>query len=47
MSEIEGAYSITLAAELLSNAHGGKGILPGKFLAFRTEVVIIGAGVAE
>jgi alanine dehydrogenase len=47
MSEIEGAYSITLAAELLTNAHGGKGILLGSIPGISpTEVVIIGAGVA-
>ena len=47
ISEIEGASSITLAAELLSNAHGGKGILLGGIPGISpTEVVIIGAGVA-
>lgn len=47
ISEIEGACSITLAAELLSNAHGGKGILLGGVPGISpTEVVIIGAGVA-
>lgn len=47
ISEIEGASSITLAAELLSNAHGGKGILLGGVPGISpTEVVIIGAGVA-
>lgn len=47
MSEIEGTYSITLAAELLSNAHGGKGILLGSIPGISpTEVVVIGAGVA-
>ncbi len=47
ISEIEGASSITLAAELLSNAHGGKGILLGGVPGVSpTEVVIIGAGVA-
>ncbi|MCW1734790.1 alanine dehydrogenase [Anaerorudis cellulosivorans] len=46
MSEIEGGYSITLAAELLSNAHGGKGILLGSIPGISpTEVVIIGASV--
>ena len=30
ISEIEGAASIMIAAELLSNAHGGKGILLGR-----------------
>lgn len=47
ISEIEGASSITLAAELLSNAHGGKGILLGGIPGISpTEVVILGAGVA-
>lgn len=47
ISEIEGASSITLAAELLSNYHGGKGILLGGVPGISpTEVVIIGAGVA-
>lgn len=47
ISEIEGATSITLAAELLSNANGGKGILLGGIPGISpTEVVIIGAGVA-
>ena len=47
MSEIEGASAITLAAELMSNANGGKGILLGGVPGVSpTEVVIIGAGVA-
>ncbi|RNC66958.1 alanine dehydrogenase [Proteiniphilum sp. X52] len=47
ISEIEGTYSITLAAELLSNAHGGKGILLGGVPGISpSEVVVIGAGVA-
>lgn len=47
MSEIEGACSITVASELLSNAYGGKGILLGGVPGISpTEVVIIGAGVA-
>ncbi len=47
ISEIEGASSITLAAELLSNSHGGKGILLGGVPGISpTEVVIVGAGVA-
>ena len=47
ISEIEGASSITLAAELLSNAHGGKGILLGGIPGISpTEVIVIGAGVA-
>lgn len=47
VSEIEGASAITLAAEMLSNAHGGKGILMGGVPGVSpTEVSIIGAGVA-
>lgn len=47
MSEIEGASAITLAAELMSNANGGKGILMGGVPGVSpTEVVIIGADVA-
>ncbi|MDO5523689.1 MAG: alanine dehydrogenase [Bacteroidia bacterium] len=47
ISEIEGACSISVASELLSNAHGGKGILLGGVPGISpTEVVIIGAGVA-
>ncbi len=47
MSEIEGASAITLAAELMSNANGGKGILLGGVPGVSpTEVVIIGADVA-
>lgn len=47
ISEIEGASAITLAAELMSNAHGGKGILMGGVPGVSpTEVIIIGAEVA-
>ena len=47
ISEIEGASAITLAAELMSNAHGGKGILMGGVPGISpTEVVIMGADVA-
>ena len=47
ISEIEGASAITLAAELMSNAHGGKGILMGGVPGVSpTEVVIMGAEVA-
>ncbi len=47
ISEIEGATSIAVASELLSNAHGGKGVLLGGVPGITpTEVVIIGAGVA-
>lgn len=46
ISEIEGACSISIASELLSNKHGGKGILLGGVAGVSpTEVVIIGAGV--
>ena len=46
-SEIEGAASITIASELLSNTQGGKGILLGGIPGVSpTEVVIIGAGNA-
>lgn len=46
-SEIEGAASITVASELLSNAQGGKGILLGGIPGVSpTEVVIVGAGNA-
>lgn len=47
ISEIEGTASITIASELLSNVHGGKGILLGGIPGVSpTEVVIIGAGSA-
>ncbi|GHT72943.1 alanine dehydrogenase [Bacteroidia bacterium] len=47
ISEIEGAASISVASELLSNDKGGKGILMGGVPGVSpTEVVIIGAGVA-
>ena len=47
MSEIEGSSAITLAAELMSNGNGGKGILMGGVPGVSpTEVVIIGADVA-
>ena len=46
-SEIEGAASITIASELLSNTQGGKGILFGGIPGVSpTEVVIVGAGNA-
>lgn len=46
-SEIEGAASITIASELLTNVQGGKGILLGGIPGVSpTEVVIIGAGNA-
>jgi alanine dehydrogenase len=47
ISEIEGAAAIALASELLSNEHGGKGILVGGVPGVPpAEVVIAGAGVA-
>lgn len=47
ISEIEGAASITIASEMLSNTQGGKGILLGGIPGVSpTEVVIIGAGNA-
>lgn len=47
MSEIAGLVAITIAAEQLSNAHGGKGILLGGVSGISpTEVAIIGTGTA-
>jgi alanine dehydrogenase len=47
MSEIAGLVSITIAAEYLSNAHGGKGILLGGVSGVSpTEVAIVGTGTA-
>ncbi len=47
ISEIEGAASISVASELLSNERGGKGVLMGGVPGVSpTEVVIIGAGLA-
>ena len=47
LSEIEGATAITIAAELMSNTRGGKGILLGGIPGVSpTEVVIVGAGHA-
>jgi alanine dehydrogenase len=47
ISEIEGAASVSVASELLSNDKGGKGILMGGVAGVSpVEVVIIGAGVA-
>jgi len=46
ISEIEGNTAIALAAELMSNEHGGKGILLGGVAGISpTEVVILGAGI--
>jgi len=45
MGEIAGSASILIAAELLSNANGGPGLLLGGITGITpTEVVIIGAG---
>lgn len=47
ISEIEGATSISIASEMLSNSQGGKGILLGGVPGVSpTEVVIVGAGNA-
>jgi alanine dehydrogenase len=47
MSAISGNAAIMIAAELLSNASGGKGIILGGISGITpTEVVIIGAGTA-
>jgi alanine dehydrogenase len=47
MSSISGTTSVLIAAEYLSNAHGGKGVLLGGITGITpTEVVIIGAGTA-
>lgn len=45
MSEIVGATSIFIAAEYLSSAFGGKGLMLGGFTGISpTEIVILGAG---
>lgn len=45
ISEIEGCMAVTLAADMLSNQHGGKGILLGGIPGVTpTEIIIIGAG---
>lgn len=47
ISEIEGSTAIAVAAELMSNERGGKGILLGGVAGISpTEVVILGAGIA-
>jgi alanine dehydrogenase len=47
MSEIAGGTSILIAAEYLSNQHGGKGVMLGGITGITpTEVVILGAGTA-
>ncbi|MDO9152273.1 MAG: alanine dehydrogenase [Paludibacter sp.] len=46
ISEIEGITAITIASELMSNEHGGKGLLLGGIAGVSpTEVVILGAGI--
>lgn len=46
MSEIEGNTAIAVAAELMSNERGGKGILLGGIAGITpTEVLILGAGI--
>jgi alanine dehydrogenase len=46
MSEIAGTSSILIAANLLSNAHGGKGVLLGGIAGVPpAKVIILGAGV--
>ena len=46
ISEIEGNTAIAIAAELMSNERGGKGILLGGVAGITpTEVVILGAGI--
>ncbi len=48
MSEISGSTSILIAAEYLSSAHDGKGVLLGGFTGITpTEVIILGAGTAS
>lgn len=47
MNAISGSTSVLIAAEYLSNARGGKGVLLGGIAGITpTEVVIIGAGTA-
>ena len=47
ISEIEGNSAIAVAAELMSNERGGKGILLGGVVGISpTEVVILGAGIS-
>lgn len=47
ISEIEGNTVIAVAAELMSNERGGKGILLGGIAGISpTEVLILGAGIA-
>jgi alanine dehydrogenase len=47
ISEIEGNVAISVISELMSNLHGGKGILLGSIAGVSpTEIVILGAGIA-
>lgn len=47
ISEIEGSTAIAVAAELMSNERGGKGLLLGGVAGISpTEVLILGAGIA-
>lgn len=47
LAEIEGYAAINIASDLLSNTHGGKGILLGGVAGISpTEIVIVGAGNA-
>ncbi len=48
MSEIAGSTSVMIAAELMSNVSGGKGVLLGGLAGISpAEVIIIGAGTAS
>lgn len=47
ISDIEGKTAIAVAAELMSNEHGGKGLLLGGVAGITpSEVTILGAGIA-
>lgn len=47
ISEIEGNTAIAVVSELMSNEHGGKGILMGGVAGITpTEILILGAGIA-
>jgi alanine dehydrogenase len=47
MSEIAGNTSVLIAAELMSNQHGGKGLMLGGITGVNpTNVVVLGAGAA-
>ncbi len=46
ISEIDGSTAIMVAAELMSNVHGGKGLLLGGVAGISpTEIIILGAGI--